>query len=60
MLEVNIVMTALIALYAMIIHILLIRVKIKVLQILEVIKENEGVIPSETFDRIVQEIAKEG
>ena len=60
MLEVNIVMTAVIALYAMIVHISLIRLKIKVLQILKVIKQNEGVIPSETFDRIVKEIAKEG
>lgn len=60
MLEVNIVMTAVLALYAMIVHISLIRLKIQVLKLLDAIKQNNGVVPVKLMDWIVNEIAKKG
>lgn len=60
MLEVNIVMTAVIAIYAMIVHISLIRLKIQVLKLLDAIKQNHGVVPVKVMDWIIDEMAKKG
>lgn len=60
MLEVNIVMTAVLALYAVIIHISLIWLKIHVLKLLEAIKKHEYEKMSEEWNRIVEHTTKWG
>lgn len=54
MLEINILITALTALYAVIVHISLIRLKIHILKLLEAIKKHEYEKMCEEFNRIVE------
>ena len=60
MLEVNIVMTAVLALYAVIIHISLIKLKIHILKLLEAIKKHDYENMSEEWNRIVEHMTKWG
>lgn len=58
MLEVNIVMTAVIALYAVILHISFIRLKINILKLLEAIKKHDYEKMSDVWNRIVEQMTK--
>ena len=60
MLEVNIVMTAVLAIYAVIIHISLIKLKIHILKLLEAIKKHDYENMSDEWNRIVEHMTKWG
>lgn len=60
MLEVNIVMTSVLAIYAVIIHISLIKLKIHILKLLEAIKKHDYENMSEEWNRIVEHMTKWG
>lgn len=60
MLEVNIVMTAVLAIYSVIIHISLIKLKIHVVKLLETIKKHDYYNMPEAWDKVVEHMEKWG
>lgn len=56
MLEVNIVMTAVLAIYAVIIHISLIKLKTHVVKLLETIKKHDYDNMPESWDKVVEHL----
>lgn len=60
MLEVNIVMTAVLAIYAVIIHISLIKLKIHVVKLLGTIKKHDYDNMPEAWDKVVEHMEKWG
>lgn len=60
MLEVNIVMTAVLAIYSVIIHISLIKLKTHVVKLLETIKKHDYDNMPEAWDKVVEHMEKWG
>ena len=60
MLEVNIVMTAVLAIYAVIVHISLIKLKIHVVKLLETIKKHDYDNMPEAWSKVVEHMTKWG
>lgn len=60
MLEVNIVMTSVLAIYAVIIHISLIKLKIHVVKLLGTIKKHDYDNMPEAWDKVVEHMEKWG
>lgn len=60
MLEVNIVMTAVLAIYSVVIHISLIKLKINVVKLLETIKKHDYDNMPEAWDKVVEHMTKWG
>lgn len=60
MLEVNIIMTAVFAIYAVIIHISLIKLKIHVVKLLETIKKHDYENMPDAWSKVVEHMEKWG
>lgn len=58
--EVNIVMTSVLAIYAVIIHISLVKLKIHVVKLLETIKKHDYDNMPEAWDKVIEHMMKWG
>lgn len=60
MTEINIILTSVVTIYAVIIHISLIKLKIHILKLLEAIKKHDYENMSEEWNRVVEHMTKWG